>query len=244
MEPTEESVNLVFRSLVHLIEPNLFQILNLSLIRDRDVLSIFFQIHNVILSKVLSDHRESQSQIIDVAVDHVHVAAIELIIKVFEVLKCQILANHHLVQGLGQLQLEQLVVINGFSDHFSDELEVVKMVLVDVRLLVWVEGHTVGSQSEEEVLSVEHGLRQLSVEVSCQASSVDTGLPAVSDVQGLSHILRALEHEVLVSIRKDVLAPHVDIKLSVGSVAPLDLLTEPGLLALKVHNVWHVADVL
>ena len=76
---------------------------------------------------------------------HLHVRVVDL------------LAQDVLVEGPGEVTVQQLVVKDSLGDHAPDELEVVQVVGVDVGVGVGHVGHMIsGGQLEQGIVRVEH----------------------------------------------------------------------------------------
>ena len=98
METAQESVYLGLDVLVHLVECELFDILNLIVISDRNVLAIFLQVNLLVASEVFTSDGEVLAQVFHRIVKIPAEIPITVIVHIAEIFKEELLAYHHLVE--------------------------------------------------------------------------------------------------------------------------------------------------
>lgn len=158
----------------------------------------------------------------------------------------QSLTDHHLVQALDEVTLEQAAFEKGFRDDPADEFEVAEMVWLHSRLGVRHVGRTVVRLEEERVIWIEHLLGQLDEEVPRQAADVLASLARKLDGDLAFQLLWSEVVDLGVGVREDLVSSDIERQTSCVRLSSqlLDLFPEVQTLVLKVEQVWHVLDVL
>jgi len=95
-----------------------------------------------------------------------------VVVHVFQVLEAEVFTQKHLVEWLREVAVKKLTVEESLAHHSTDELQVLKMVLVDTTVWVGVVRHSVGCQREQGVVWIEHLSRELNIKVSKQAADI------------------------------------------------------------------------
>lgn len=97
---------------------------------DFDVSASWNQVYDLWAPKVVVGDRESLVEGVNVTLwlQAPIQAHVQVIVKVFEILEVELLADQHLVDALHEVALEVAALEEGLCDGAADELEVPKMV--------------------------------------------------------------------------------------------------------------------
>lgn len=246
MEASKEGIYLLLDIEVHLMEREQFDILSLVTIVDSDVRSALFECNLLIPAKVVASDGEVLAEIGDIVVEVPPQVAIAVIIHIRQVLKEQLLSNHHLVERSREEALKQLTIKDGLANHASNELKEVSVVRIDVGLRVSVVADSVRRQVEQRVIWIEHGPGQLCVELSRQAACIDASFALKVHLDLVLELGSRAIVKLLVGALEDIVTidSNVQASATVSSRLPLflDLLVEVFALGLEVEEVGHVLD--
>jgi len=123
MESAQESVYLVFNVDVHLVECELFYVLPNVIVGHLNVCTALFQRQLLVPTEVVASHQEVLANSIDVVIKGPLQILEAVIVHILQILKGEIFSNHHLVEGTGEVTLQQLSIKDGLTYHTPDELE-------------------------------------------------------------------------------------------------------------------------
>ena len=129
------------------------------------------------LAEIILIEAEVKAMLIYIVLEGPLVASVRVIIQILLVLKAKILPDHHLIQRLTEVALEQMPIKESLANDPAHKTEVVQMLGVDVTLVVRVVGDTVLSELKQAVVRVKHSPRQLDEEVTSEAACINTSLP-------------------------------------------------------------------
>ena len=110
-----------------------------------------------------------------------------------------------------EVAIQELVVVDGFGNHSSDETEVVEVVGVDMGTWVWLVSHAIPRRCREQsIVWVEHVSCDDDVEFPQEATCILTFLPFKLDVEVSFEVFGGSAVELSESVFKDVFSTKVD----------------------------------
>mmetsp|Transcript_17729 Transcript_17729/g.28304 ORF Transcript_17729/g.28304 Transcript_17729/m.28304 type:complete len:314 (+) Transcript_17729:167-1108(+) len=134
----QKSIDLALDALCQLLFRDQLEVFLLVSVCDLDVLTVLLQLVDDLLPKhrVLQGERHAQALAVDVVLADPFEALVVRRIDGLDVRKRGLHAQHVLVEGACEVRVEELLVVDGLPDEAADELEVVQVVRVHVRIRV------------------------------------------------------------------------------------------------------------
>mmetsp|Transcript_34163 Transcript_34163/g.47568 ORF Transcript_34163/g.47568 Transcript_34163/m.47568 type:complete len:319 (+) Transcript_34163:452-1408(+) len=210
----QKSIDLALDTLCQLLFRDELEVLILISICHLDVLAVVLQLVDDLLPehRVLQGERHAQALAVNLVPADPLEAFVVRRIDGLDVRERGLHAQHVLVEGAREVRVEQLLVIDGLPDEAPDELEVVEVVRIDVRVRVWLEYiRVVRGGGEQAVPGVEDLARQEQEPLPGQPPSVHTGLTVEFDRDRPLQLLHAAVLDLVVRIlEEEALPPHED----------------------------------
>lgn len=168
VEPCNECIELLFHPLLDTPFRDEFHVLFLVLVVDLDVATAFLEIDCDLFAKSLVFNGEcAVDDICNVVFHGPSKSPVEFGIDTFHVLEVDFLLEYHLVESANEERVEESPVEDGKAYNSSNELEVPKMLRVDTRMWVDLEGVVVvRAVFEQTVKRIEHLMGQQEEELS------------------------------------------------------------------------------
>ncbi len=151
----------------------------------------------------------------DVVVEHPLQGAVEIGIHALHVGEDDRLAQDHLVQGSDEEGVQEAPVEDGKAHHAADEFEVIKMLGVDARVRIDLQGIVVVRRVlEETVERIEHFVGKKEEELARETTVVEAVLAVELDHEALLQIGGGLPGYLSERVLEDVGTPDLDVALA------------------------------